>query len=485
MLDLEKNSKNFDGIDFKEEIKKMQKELFVIQQKIKEKNIPVIILIDGLSTAGKGSMMGKISARMEPRGYKIHTLSKDDNKNLRPFMYNFWLTIPPKGDTAIYDEAWYQEVSNLLKKEDKKVDKYIDEINTFERQLTDDGYLILKFFLNINKEEQKKRMFDLDEDKTHTWKITRSDWEENENFDKILNDRKFVLEKTNTNNAPWHIIDNNKKDEGVYQLLKILTEEVNRLLEDNINNEIVSKTSVNLLKMPKLSEIDLNKEISDKEFKKEYKKEKEKLKDLHSLLYKNKIPMIIAFEGWDAAGKGGAIRRLSWSLDTRGFDVYSIAAPSKEELSKHYLYRFWNKIPKAGHIAMYDRSWYGRVMVEKIEGFTKKERCDMAYNEINEFEKSLSDFGAIVLKFFIHVDKDVQLERFNDRKNNPEKQFKITDEDWRNREKWPEYEKAIDEMIEKTSSKEAPWIIVEGNNKPYARLKVLKTVRKALQERLK
>ncbi len=470
MLGIFNVSQNIEKIDLKEEIKSMQKELFVIQQKIKEKNIPVIILLDGISCAGKGSMMGKISTRMEPRGYKIHTLSKDDRFDLRPDMYNFWLTIPPKGEMGIYDEAWYNTaVENIKNKEN--LEKYIDEINVFERQLCDDGYLICKYFLNISKKEQSKRLKQLDDDKAHTWQVTKKEWEENENYEKIINHRDNILEKTNTTAAPWVIIDNEEKDKGTYYLLKSLIETITTELNRTSlkQNGIVTATKFSTLSMPKLSEVKLDKEISDKEFKEEYKKEKEKLKELHSLLYKKKIPMIIAFEGWDAAGKGGAIRRLSWALDPRGLDVYSIAAPAKEELAKHYLYRFWNKIPKIGHISMYDRSWYGRVMVERVEGFTQKSRWEMAYQEINEFEKSLSDAGAIILKFFIHIDKDTQLERFNDRQNNPEKQFKITDEDWRNREKWDAYEEAIDEMLQKTSTKNAQWIIVEGKNKPYAR----------------
>ncbi len=486
MLEMFRFEKEVNNVDFKSEIKKMQKELFVIQQRIKEKNLPIIVLLDGVSCAGKGSMLSKISARMEPRGYKIHTMSKDDRLDLRPSMYNFWLTIPLKGEMAIYDEAWYNPATQNF--EDKyEFEKYINEVNVFERQLSDDGYLVLKFFLHISKGEQEKRLEKVDDDKAHTWQVTKKEWEENQNYEKVIAHRDEVLEKTNTMSAPWHIIENEEKDIGTYYLLKTLIDKAKEALAENekITNENIENSKFDLIKMPKLSEIDLNKKISDEEFKKEYKKEKEKIKELHSVLYKKKIPMVIAFEGWDAAGKGGAIRRLSWSFDARGLDVYSIAAPSKEELSKHYLYRFWNKLPKIGHISMYDRSWYGRVMVERIEGFTKKQRWEMAYKEINEFEKTLYDFGAVVIKFFIHIDKDTQLERFTDRQNNPEKQFKITDEDWRNREKWDLYEVAIDEMIEKTSTRSAPWIIVEGNSKPYARLKVIRAVRKALEERLK
>ena len=193
---------------------------------------------------------------------------------------------------------------------------------------------------------------------------------------------------------------------------------------------------------------------------------------------------LAVFEGWDAAGKGGAIRRLSWALDPRGFDVVPIAAPTKDELDRHYLWRFWRQLPKDGHIVLFDRTWYGRVMVERLEKLTPEARWSMGYDEINEFERSLTRWGAVVLKFWLHIDPDEQLRRFRDRENTPEKRYKITDEDWRNREKWPEYEKAVDEMLQRTSTEYAPWIIVEGNDKKYARLKVLRTVRKALEARL-
>ena len=173
------------------------------------------------------------------------------------------------------------------------------------------------------------------------------------------------------------------------------------------------------------------------------------------------------------------------ALDPRGFEAVPVAAPDAREKNRHYLWRFWTRLPKDGHITIFDRTWYGRVMVERLEKFTPEERCAMAYREINEFEKELTDSGMIVLKFWIQIDKDEQLKRFNDRMNTPEKRWKITDEDWRNREKWDLYEAAVDEMIQKTSTKNAPWIIVEGNDKKYARLKVLETLTARLKEEVK
>jgi polyphosphate kinase 2 (PPK2 family) len=207
-----------------------------------------------------------------------------------------------------------------------------------------------------------------------------------------------------------------------------------------------------------------------------------RLKQLHNIIYRKKIPVILCYEGWDAAGKGGNIRRVARPLDPRGVDVIPIASPLPHELNRQYLWRFWTKLPRSGHFCIFDRTWYGRVMVERLEGFCSEDDWRRAYNEINEFERQLTDWGAVVLKFWIHIDQDTQLARFTDRQNTPEKQWKITEEDWRNREKWPLYEKAVDEMLEKTSTVNAPWHIIESNDKKYARIKTLKIIIKALEK---
>ena len=225
-------------------------------------------------------------------------------------------------------------------------------------------------------------------------------------------------------------------------------------------------------------------EMSKEEYEIELKKLQKKLKKLHNKIYRKRIPVIIAYEGWDAAGKGGNIKRLTSALDPRGFEVYPIAAPEPHEKARHYLWRFYHRLPKDGHIAIFDRTWYGRVMVERLEGFCTENDWKRAYNEINEFEKDLSDWGAVVIKFWIQIDKDTQLARFTERQNTPEKQWKITDEDWRNREKWEDYEVAIDEMIAKTSTENAPWFIIQSNNKYYARIQAIRTVIDEIEKKL-
>lgn len=195
--------------------------------------------------------------------------------------------------------------------------------------------------------------------------------------------------------------------------------------------------------------------------------------------------VVIAYEGWDAAGKGGNIKRLTEALDPRGYEVHPIASPEPYAKARHYLWRFWTRLPKDGHIAIFDRTWYGRVMVERLEGFCSENDWQRAYNEINEFERELTDWGAVVIKFWVQIDKQTQLLRFNERQNDPAKQWKITEEDWRNREKWDVYETAVNEMLQKTSTANAPWHILESVDKKYARIKALQITADTLEKALR
>ena len=240
-----------------------------------------------------------------------------------------------------------------------------------------------------------------------------------------------------------------------------------------------------MLQSSVLSRADLTLAYGKEEYEKRLKKLQKKIEKLHGEVYRRRIPVVIGFEGWDAGGKGGAIKRLTEKMDPRGYVVNPTAAPTEVEKAHHYLWRFWKAMPKDGHIAIFDRTWYGRVMVERIEGFSTAGEWQRAYQEINDMEKDLYDAGAVVLKFWMQIDKDEQERRFKERQQNPEKQWKITEEDWRNREKWDLYEAAVNEMLLRTSTEYAPWIVVEGNDKYYARIKVLQTVAEAIEKRLK
>jgi AMP-polyphosphate phosphotransferase len=234
-----------------------------------------------------------------------------------------------------------------------------------------------------------------------------------------------------------------------------------------------------------LSQVNLSLALTEEEYRRQLVRYQVALGQLGYQVYVQKRPVVMVFEGWDAAGKGGAIKRLTERLDPRGYAVYPIAAPAGEDKTHHYLYRFWRRLPERGQIALFDRSWYGRVMVERIEGFCTEAEWKRAYREINQFERQLCDFGTIVFKFWLHISKDEQVRRFEERAGTAYKAWKLTDEDWRNREKWDLYEAAVEEMLLKTSTLTAPWTIVEGTDKLWARVKVLRTVVDRLCQELK
>lgn len=471
----------------KQESKAIQKELAALQQPLREAGVPVLLVFEGWSAAGKGSVIAKTIAELDPRGYQVWSYADPaDEEKRRPLLWPFWRGLPPRGEIAVLERSWYSQALARMEEEPATASRLIEEINTFERQLCDDGYLILKCFLNISQGEQRRRLERLSGDDDTAWRVTDRDWRRNRDFPRRAETMDLLLSATDTAHAPWQVVWNEEKGPGVLSVLRSVRDAVASAIRQGAPRPCGQERREPwpLLSMPRLSEVDLTPSVTDEDYETALKKEKKKLQRLHSRLYREKVPVVIGFEGWDAAGKGGAIRRLSWALDPRGFDVVPIAAPTPDELARHYLWRFWKQLPKDGHIALFDRTWYGRVMVERIEGFTPETRWSMAYDEINEFEKSLHNWGAVMLKFWLQIDQEEQLRRFRERQDTPEKQYKITEEDWRNRKKWPEYEVAVDEMLQRTSTAYAPWIIVEGNDKKYARLKVLRTVRKALEGRL-
>ena len=311
--------------------------------------------------------------------------------------------------------------------------------------------------------------------------MTEEDLWQHREYKRFRDAYETFMEQTDTC-VPWHILDGSRRKTAVRDALALLTGQIEKALATGRYVGEPFEEHFPLREMPKLADVDLSPTVDDETYRKELKKLQTRLSELHNLVYREKIPVVLCFEGWDAAGKGGNIRRLAYPLDPRGFDVWPIASPEPHELARQYLWRFWTRLPRSGHICIFDRTWYGRVMVERLEGFCSEQDWQRAYNEINEFERQLTDWGAVVLKFWIHIDQETQLARFTDRQNTPEKQWKITEEDWRNREKWPQYETAVDEMLAKTSTKNAPWYIIESNDKKYARLRTLKIVVKALEE---
>ena len=473
--------------ELKERLSKSKNRLYDLQMKIKEHKLPVLVLFEGWSAAGKGSMIGKIIKNIDPRFFKVATMSAPtEEETRRPFLYRYMREIPEEGKFAFLDSGWMEQTAKDVLKGDlsgEDYEKQIESIRRFERQLTDNGYLVLKFFMEIDKEEQKTRMQKLLDKPDTSWRVTGFDKWQNEHYKKCEKVFDRYLKDTNLPTSPWYIIDAGNKKWAELQVLETLVSNIDTALQNQKHSVPIPQNVFPLVKMPKLSEVDLSdKFIDEKEYQQKLKVLQSRLGELHNRLYRKRVPVIITYEGWDAAGKGGNIKRVTGALDPRGYEVHPIASPEPHEKARHYLWRFWTRLPKDGHIAVFDRTWYGRVMVERLEGFCSENDWKRAYNEINEFEKELHDWGAVIIKFWVQIDKDTQLERFTERQNNPEKQWKITDEDWRNREKWDQYEMAVYEMLKKTSTTYAPWHILESVDKKYARIKALKIIIKELEK---
>lgn len=464
--------------------KEYQKQLVSLLQPLKEARIPVIILVEGWASSGKGSLINELISEIDPRFCSVFSLDKAlYDCDRYPFIYPFFKAIPEAGKMLFMDSGWLMRAvsEDIAGKYDKKTRAArIQSIRLFERQLKNNGYLVIKFFVNCSRKTQLETQERLLADKNTEWRVTRADILQNDNYKNYQDAFDSWMESTK--GTGWHILDGDNRGTVSYDAFKIIADTLSRAIADGKYDAPEYEESFSPSDpLPSLDKCDLSVCIDDTTYKKELKKLQKEISELHDIIYRKKIPVVICYEGWDAAGKGGNIRRLAKPLDPRGFDTYPIASPEPHEKARHHLWRFWTKIPRSGHVAIFDRTWYGRVMVERIEGFCSENEWRRCYNEINEFEKELSDWGAVVIKFWIHIDKDTQLARFNDRQNTPEKQWKITDEDWRNREKWPQYEQAVSDMLKKTSTEFAPWHIIESVDKKYARIKALRIVRDALK----
>ena len=501
-------TKSLSKSEYKEKMLELSPKLGKLQRECTEQKIPVMIAFEGYDAAGKGAQISELIKALDPRGFEVHAVKNEtEEERMHPFLWRFWMQQPQKGRIAIYDTSWYRKVlSDRFEKKTKKreLSKAYDSICSFEEQLTDDGTIIIKIFLAIDKKEQKKRFDRLSKSKETAWRVNKDDRKKHEDFEKYQAMNEEMLTRTDTEYAPWTIVEATDRRFAAVKIystvIRILGEkleerrqrvEMEKQMEGSAAGRDAGATEGSGAEKDKklsesiLAKSDLSLTYTKEEYKQRLDKLQKKMEKLHGELYRRRIPVVLGFEGWDAGGKGGAIKRLTEKMDPRGYVVHPTASPNDIERAHHYLWRFWTDMPKAGHVTIFDRTWYGRVMVERIEGFCTRQEWQRAYKEINAMERDLADAGTIVLKFWMQIDKDEQERRFKARQENPQKQWKITDEDWRNREKWDQYEEAVNEMLIRTSTPDAPWIVVEGNCKYYARIKVLECVVEAIEKKLK
>lgn len=478
---------------YKEQIELLMKQMRQLQKACWEKKLPMIVVLEGWAAAGKGSLVKKMVGYMDPRGFKVHPIwPPTPEERQYPFLWRFWQKLPARGEIGFFYHSWY---INVL--EDRLFDRIPDadipttmrQINAFERQMVDDGVAIAKFWIHLSRKELKKRLKKAAADPLDSWRVRPEDWHQAKNYHEYAAIAEDMLIQTSTGPAPWTLVEgDNKRWARVKVLSKMattLTEALDLRHCQTPPPVLPPQAQLQPTEPDFLSQADLSLSLSKDDYKKQLRKEQSNLRKLQQSLHQQKIPVLAIFEGWDAAGKGGAIKRLTDVLDPRSYVVNAFGAPSTEELSHHYLWRFWRRLPDPGTIGIFDRSWYGRVLVERIEGFASEPEWRRAYREINEFEEQLTSAGYVLLKFWLHISPEEQLERFNERKDNPFKQHKLTEEDWRNREKWPLYHVAVNQMIQRTSTPTAPWTVVPGNDKYYARVKIIQSAIEAIETELK
>lgn len=444
---------------------------------------PVIILIAGVDGAGKGETVNKLNEWMDPRHINTHAFSApSDKESDRPPMWRYWQALPPKGKIGIHFGSWYSDpIARRVQGKigSNSLTRAIDEIVHLERMLVDEGALVLKFWLHLSKKMQKARIEKLENNLETRWRVTKQDKKHLKFYDKFKSVSEHVLRETSTAGAPWIIV------EGYDANYRNLTvgQHILHAIRDRLDNPekiarhlnappLLTASNHNTL----LARLDLGLTLDDDSYGKKLERYQGKLNQLTRNPGFRKRGIICVFEGPDAAGKGGSIRRITQAIDARIYHIVPVSAPTEEERAQPYLWRFWRHIPPHGYLTIFDRSWYGRVLVERVEGFCSEYDWMRAYGEINDFEAQLVRQDYLVVKFWLQITPEEQLKRFDERQNTPYKRFKITKEDWRNREKWGAYETAVCDMVDRTSTDYAPWTLVEANDKNHARIKVLKTL---------
>jgi polyphosphate:AMP phosphotransferase len=460
---------------------------------LKDARFPVVILISGVRGAGKGETVNLLNEWMDPR--HIHALAFDnptDEERERPPMWRYWRALPPKGRIGILFGSWYTApiIERVFKRiKGKDLLRSVEEINRFEKMLADDGALLLKFWFHLSKKRQRKRLKALQADPEHSWRVTDRDWDFFKVYDRFYRVSEDTLRDTSTAWAPWIVVEGSDPEYRAVTVGRAILDGMREQLKKQAEGRKAAGTAL----VPRAKPVDRRDVLSKMDLtlampKQRYDVQLDKYQRQLALLSRHpkfrRHTVIAAFEGMDAAGKGGAIRRVTAALDARLYHVIPVAAPTDEERAQSHLWRFWRHLPMNGRFTIYDRTWYGRVLVERVEAFAAEADWMRAYAEINDFEEQLSRFGAVVVKYWLQLSKEEQYRRFKEREKTRHKHFKITAEDWRNRKRWDDYQRAAADMIERTSTAHAPWTLIESNDKHHARIKILKTLCERLERAL-
>ena len=553
----------------------LMRELVVLQQQARSAGVGLVVLFEGWDGAGKGSRISDLMYNLDARATSVHVTENLDVLEAAafpgaawgvggfyPMMQQFWQALGMRGTITFFDRGWYTtamqrmlysefseakikrgkvkhpkaSIAAAVKEAGKQrnisvLHAALASAGEFERQLTDDGYIVVKFFVHVTREAQKHRLTKLRQNPKTAWRVSDGKLATLGRYEEAYRLYDNLLAGSDFEYAPWHLVNGEDKRRANLQIAETLVNALRDALasgpdaaaaaaaakaqansagaieelpiEGRTPEQVAAVTAAAQAeaarahsvapatsrfalceRVPKVAEVDHSLVLTPEEYKKRLKKQQKRLNELELEMYQARVPMMIMFEGWDAAGKGGSIKRIAQALDARSYTIFPSPAPTKPELLHPHLWRYWTRLPKAGHVGIYDRSWYGRVLVERVEGFASDEEWSRAYDEINEFEQDMVRWGAVLLKFWVDISQEEQLARFKARQADPSKQWKITDEDWRNRDKYPQYLSAVDDMFRLTSTPFAPWVVLESDDKRYARVKALETINDALESRL-
>ena len=493
----------------------LRTELLAAQQALRRAGGgPVIVVLVGPETAGRGETADLLNAWMDPRWVVTRAWGEpSDEERERPPFWRYWRALPPRGLVAVFLSGWYGPP--LLERAEGRIgkklfDRRMFRIAAFERALADDGAVLVKCLLNVDRRTQRRRLEKFEAEPLRKWRANDDQWRRLRLHGKVLSAWKRAADLTGGDETPWHVIEATDREQRHLQVAACVRDAIRRAIETAPAAGTDSETGSRQERQPAvpdhlgalerqpavrdqlgalerqpavydhLGALDLTPSIDKHRFHVELERQQGRLYRAQRKARERGVSTVVVFEGWDAAGKGGAIRRVTAALDARYFRVIPIAAPTDEEHAHHYLWRFWRHLSRSGHITIFDRSWYGRVLVERVEHLARPDEWQRAYDEINQFEEQLIDHGAVLVKFWLHLSKDEQLSRFHERQRTPYKQWKITDEDWRNRRNWDAHADAVNEMVTRTSTNHAPWVLVEGNDKRFARVKVVQTLAKRI-----
>jgi AMP-polyphosphate phosphotransferase len=451
---------------------------------------PILLLVSGVEGGGRGETANTLNEWMDPRHIRTHAFGpRTPEESARPLAWRYWRALPPRGKIGIFVNAWYRELvtAHVLDRiSETAFNGMLHEVRQYEQMLTAEGIVLLKFWIHLSRADQKERLRALESDPNTRWRVTPDDKKALRLYAKYHDTWEHMLRETSIATAPWYVVEGVDERYRMTTIGKIL---LNAMQQANAGAKsppppVVAPAPSVIGNVALIRSLDLKQRLDEKTYERELSRYQAKLAALTRHKRFRKQALVLAFEGSDAAGKGGAIRRVTGALDARQYVVIPVAAPSEEERAQPYLWRFWRNVPAKGGITIFDRTWYGRVLVERVEGFCSVADWMRGYDEINQFEEQLVNSGVVVCKFWLQISKAEQLRRFEARAKTPFKSFKITAEDWRNRKKWGAYEQAVADMVDRTSTEIAPWTLVEAEDKHFGRVKILKTVVRALERTL-